>query len=270
MPTGTHTHAHIHTHMTNGLGKRTRTSPYPRTPLGTDSPYQSPTQTPRVTTRPTNSTPHILHRQASVLPQLLFPPGQSTGPLLSLSHSSTSLRFSLASTHSRLHPRSSSHSSASLRLPSHPRAADSISVLSHTRARNRVPAKRRRAPPNGRNSRTKIWGDASALGPRANKLVPFPSEFSELPQEATEWESASPGYLKSCRSRFYSVSSGTQPSLLAPLVRRRCPTVKRGRVPSLITLTPLPSAGMCPIVKRGWAPQPATSRPVKNVPNCKT
>jgi hypothetical protein len=63
-------------------------------------------------------------------------------------------------------------------------------------------------PPNGRYSCKNDWRETSALGPRVSKLAPFLREFSEPPREATEWESAPSGYLKSCRSRFSSVSSG--------------------------------------------------------------
>jgi hypothetical protein len=81
-------------------------------------------------------------------------------------------------------------------------------------------------PPDGRNSRRYDWRDAPALGPRASELAPFLGEFFEPPKEATEWESAPSGYLKSCRSRFSSVSSGGL-TLLSPLspppaLRREC------------------------------------------------
>jgi hypothetical protein len=77
--------------------------------------------------------------------------------------------------------------------PSRPHTAHSISALSHAWARNKTPAKRRRAP--------------------------FPNEVPEPSQETTDWESALPGYLRSCRSRFFSVSSGTRPPFLALTVR---------------------------------------------------
>jgi hypothetical protein len=46
-------------------------------------------------------------------------------------------------------------------------------------------------------------------------------------------------YLRSCRSRFYSVSSRTQPPLSVPLMRIRYPFVQRGRLSSLTDLMPL-------------------------------
>jgi hypothetical protein len=59
-----------------------------------------PSQAPSVTIRRTNPNPHSPHQRTSLLPRVLFPSDQSTAPLLSLSHSSTSLRFSLAPTRS--------------------------------------------------------------------------------------------------------------------------------------------------------------------------
>jgi hypothetical protein len=191
MPIYVHTHAHPHTY--------TRTEEtYKDKPL--------PPQAPRVKTRPTNPNPHSPHQQTSLLPRVLSPPDLSTSPLLSLSHSSTSLRFSLAPMHSRAHPRSLSNPFTHLRLSLAPKRSQL--QLPRTRA----PSRCRRSPPNDRNSRTYDWRDAPALGPRDSKLAPFPSEFSELPKEATEWESAPSGYLRSCRSRFFSVFSGDSAS----------------------------------------------------------
>jgi hypothetical protein len=178
-----------------------------------NSPYQSPPQVLRVTTCSANPNPHSPRQQTSLLPRMLSPPDQRTAPRLSLPHSSTSLRFSLAPMHSRAHPLSLSHTlSLTYASPSHPRLADFNSVLPRTRTWNRAPPKRRRAPPDGRNSHGYDWRDAFALGPRANKLVPFLREFSEPPKEATEWESAPSNYLRSCRSRFSSVFSGDSAS----------------------------------------------------------
>jgi hypothetical protein len=100
-----------------------------------------------------------------------------------LSHSSTSLRFSLAPMHSRAHPRSLSHPSLTYASSSHPyihRIAYFVSVLSYTRARNRTPPERRRVPPDSRNSCTYDWRDVSALGPRACKFALFPF-FPNIP-----------------------------------------------------------------------------------------
>jgi hypothetical protein len=180
-----------------------------------------PPQAPRNTTRRTNPKPHSPHQRTSLLPQVLSPSDQSTTSLLSLSHSTTSLRFSLA-LHSLAGPGIRARRSAGARCPI---AATPARVIS-----GKFPSSR----PAFANLR--------------------PREFSEPPKEATEWESAPSGYLRSCRSRFSSVSSGNQTSSPAHLVRRRYPTVKRGRVPSLISLAPLPSAEVCPTVKRGWAP----------------
>jgi hypothetical protein len=129
-------------------------------------------------------------------------------------------------------------------FPSYPRVAYFDSVLPCTRARNRATSRRRRAPPDGRNSRTYNWRDASALGPRTNKLAPFLSEFSEPPQETTEWELM--GYLRSCRSRFSSVSSGTQTSSPGSPGEKTVPN-------SHLSRPPLPSTGLCQTVQRGRA-----------------
>jgi hypothetical protein len=170
MPIGTHTpadphtHAHPHTHTrTYEQGKRTRSTPTSASPSRHNTPYQSPPQTLRIITRPTIPNPHSPRPQTSLLPRVLSPPDQSSAPLFFLSHSSTSLRLFLA-----------------------PRVADFNSVLPRTWARNRVPPKRWRAPPDGHNSRTYDWRGASVLGLRASKLAPFPCKFFESPQEVTQ------------------------------------------------------------------------------------
>jgi hypothetical protein len=142
MPTVTSTHAythphiharsHIHTHMHTRIHRQAHTTegnvreqiPTPASPSYHNSPYQFPPQALRVTTRPTNPNPHSPHQQTSLLPRVLFPPNQSAAPLLSLSHSTTSLRFSLALMHSRDHPLSLSDPFTNLRLtlaPTHSR-----------------------------------------------------------------------------------------------------------------------------------------------------
>jgi hypothetical protein len=61
---------------------------------------------------------------------------------------------------------------------------------------------------------------------RANKLASFRDEFPEPPRKTTEWKSAPSGYLKSYRSRFSPVSSGTHTSFRKP---------PRGSVPNYVT-----------------------------------
>jgi hypothetical protein len=72
---------------------------------------------------------------------------------------------------------------------------------------------------------------------------------------------------------FLSLFRG-EPPLPALLVRRRCPSVQRGRVSSLTTpSSPLPPhhpAGVCLSVQRGWSPPPATPFPVEKGPICAT
>jgi hypothetical protein len=105
-------------------------------------------------------------------------------------------------------PRSLSHLFACHASPSHPRPIHPIISLSCARAQDRASAKRRHVPPNGLYSRENDWWETPALGPRVSKLAPFLREFSKLPKEATERESAPSGHLRSCMSRFSSVSSG--------------------------------------------------------------
>jgi hypothetical protein len=57
-----------------------------------------PPHAPRVTTCRTNPNPHSPLQQTNILQRVLSPTKQSTAPLLSLTHTSTSLRFSLATT----------------------------------------------------------------------------------------------------------------------------------------------------------------------------
>jgi hypothetical protein len=239
MPIYVHAHARPHTH--------THTSPYERGKPIRTNPY--PPQALRVSTRPINPPPASPSRnnspdqpqpaqpspqRTSLLLRVLSPPDQSTAPLFSFSHSSTSLRFSLAPMHNRAHPRSLSHPSLTYASPSLPHAAYFDSVLPRTRARYIAASRRRRAPPDGRNSRTYNWRDATVLGPRASKLAAFPSDFPQsLP--------------------------GTQPPLPALLVRRLYASVQRGRVylfssPSSLSPPDLP-AGVCPSVQRGWSVQ---------------
>jgi hypothetical protein len=110
MHIGIHTHAH-----TNRGNVREQT--YPRKPLATQLALSiPPPHALRVTTGPTNPKPHSPHQQTNLLPRVLSPPDQSTDPLLSLSHSSTNLRFSLTTMHSRAHSRSLSHPFPNLRL----------------------------------------------------------------------------------------------------------------------------------------------------------
>jgi hypothetical protein len=152
-------HIRIHTHAyTNRENVQEQTSTTV-SPSRHNSPYQSPPpQALRVTTRPTNPNPHSPHPQTSLLPRVLSPPDQSTDPLLSLSHSSTSPSFSLVPMHSRAHL---SH------------------TLSLTYVSPSLPAlpKRRRAQPDDRNSRTYDRRDASAIGPRAANSRPSSANF---------------------------------------------------------------------------------------------
>jgi hypothetical protein len=185
--TNTHTHTRQHTHTHANIRTRTYTPAYTHTTEEThNSSYQSPQQAFRVSTYRTNPNPDSPHQRTNLIPRVLSPPDQSTAPIFSLSHSSTSLRFSLAPMHSRAHPRSLSHPSLTYASPPLSRVAYFDSVLPRTRARNRAPSRRRSAPPNVRNSRTYDCQDAPTLGPRDCKLAPFPSKFSEPPTEATE------------------------------------------------------------------------------------
>jgi hypothetical protein len=164
--------------------------------------------------------------------------------------------------HSRAHPRSLSHPSLTYASPSLPHVTYFDSVLPRTRSRNRAPSRRRRAPPDGPNSRTDDWRDAPALRPRDSKFAPVPSEFFEPPKEATEWESAPSGYLWSCRSRFSSVSSGDSASSPGSPGEKTVPFCATWK--EIFTHYPHPSllpdlpAGVCPSVQRGWSPPPAT------------
>jgi hypothetical protein len=172
--------------------------------------------------------------------------------------------------HSRAQPRSLSHPSLTYASPSLPRVAYFDIVLLRTRAQNRAPSRCRRAPPDGCNSRTYDWRDAPALGPRDCKHAPFLGEFSEPSKEATEWESAHSGYLRSCNSRFSSVSSGdsaSSPGSPGEKTVPFCATWKgifaHHRQPSL---PPDPTAEVCPSVQRGWLPPPASPFPVEKGP----
>jgi hypothetical protein len=115
--TYTHMHTRIYTHMHTRIHTQTHTNegnvreqaPTPSSPSQRNLSYQSPPQALRLSTRRTNPNPHSPHQQTSLLPRVLSPPNRSTAPLLSLSHSFTNLRFSLAPMHSRAHPRSLSH-----------------------------------------------------------------------------------------------------------------------------------------------------------------
>jgi hypothetical protein len=262
IPIYVHTHAHPHTRTRTGETYKDKSLPF-QAPRITTGPINPPPQALRVSTRHTNPNPHSPHQRTSLLPRVLSAPDQSTAPLLSLSHSSTSLRFSLAPMHSRAHSRSLSHPSPTYASSSFPGITYFDSVLPRTRARNRTPSRRRRATPDGRNSRTYDWRDSPALGPRDGKLAPFPSEFSEPPKEATEWETASSGYLRSCRSRFSSVSSGDSASSPGSPGEKTVPFCATWKgifahhpQPSL---PPDPPAGVSPSVQRGWLPPPATS-----------
>jgi hypothetical protein len=82
--------------------------------------------------------------------------------------------------------------------PLHPRVAYFDSVLPSTRAWNKVPPKRRHALSDG-ISNENDWRVTPVLSSRAGKLSQFISEFSEPPQEATEWKSTPSGCLRSYR-----------------------------------------------------------------------
>jgi hypothetical protein len=60
---------------------------------------------------------------------------------------------------------------------------------------------------------------------------------------------------------------GTHLPLPALLVRKRYPSVQRGRVSSL---PPDPPAGVCPYVQRGWPPPPAIPLPIESGSVCAT
>jgi hypothetical protein len=132
--------AYTHTNRGNVQGQ----TPTPASPSRNNSPYQSPPASPRVSSRRTNPNPHSPHRRTNLLPRVLSPPDQSTASLLSLTHSSTSQRFSLAPMHSQAHPHSLSRPSLTYDSPSLPRLAYFDSVLPRTRARNRAASRRRR------------------------------------------------------------------------------------------------------------------------------
>jgi hypothetical protein len=104
-------HTRIYTHACTPAYTHTHT----RT-RKTDENKPLPPQALRVTTRRTNPNPHSPHQQTSLLPRVLSPLDQSTALLLSLSHSSTSLRFSLAPMHNRTHPLSLAHPFTNSRL----------------------------------------------------------------------------------------------------------------------------------------------------------
>jgi hypothetical protein len=67
-------------------------------------------------------------------------------------------------------------------------------------------------PPDGHYFLENNWRETIAFGPRVGKIAPFLKGFSEPARAATRWESDPSGYLRSCRSRFYSVSSGDSAS----------------------------------------------------------
>jgi hypothetical protein len=147
--------------------------------------------------------------------------------------------------HSRAHPCSLLHPSVAYASPSLPRVDNFDSVLPRTRARYRAPSSRRRAPPDGRNPRIYDWRDAPALGPRDSKLAPFLRGFFEPPKEASEWESAPSGYLRSCRSRFSSVSSGDSASSPGSPGEKTVPFCATWMVTSSRNPFPIESGSVC-------------------------
>jgi hypothetical protein len=197
MHTRIHTQAHIHTHPRPHT--HTCTPAYTHKHTRMRETYESkplPPQAPPNTTRPINPPSRKPFADQLIV---LTPTRTALTDEPAYSHECYPLPTKvpplsfLSRTHAQPNPStlSLSHTlSLTYASASHPRISYFNSVLPRTRARNRAPPKRRRAPPDSRNSRRYDWRDASALGPRAVKLAPFLREFSEPPKEATEWESA--------------------------------------------------------------------------------
>jgi hypothetical protein len=174
-----HIHTSIHTHTNTYERKKcTRTNPYPRKPLATQlvlpisprKPFANQLALPTPTRTALTNKPAYSHECYPLLTEV---PRLS---LLSRTPSLTNVSPSHLGTVELIHALSHTLSLTDA-SPSHPRLADFNSVLPRTRA----PPKRKRAPPNVRNSRENDWQETPVLGPRGSKFAPFLGEFSEPP-----------------------------------------------------------------------------------------